>query len=550
MYNYVMKRKLKKLSNSVLNDLFSSKTSVITWLLVFLSMLVLRCFIEQFVATTNPLAPAETLTEFLHNLYFFLLTIILAWLLLSVLLKIKPQKLTYLFVFSTFLMVIPPVIDMIKTGGQVYWSFYIIGSAQDLFWQLVTILGHFPSGIVYFGTRITFVLAIIIVAGLVWLKTKKIIKTLAGAIGTYLVFFFMGAFPTFLAMTYFALTGTRKISDVQPFQIMELIGAPRSILGLTFPSFQYAFAYKLDFFYYPFLILLLFILFYLGSREKFWAAIKNFRYPQVIFHSGLLFIGMGLGYLKYASSFTFDIFSICAVLTMLISAWLAWKTSIIVNDLADLEIDKITNASRPLPKEIFTRDEYVQLGIICFLLSLLGAVTVGAPFFVLMLVYQILAWFYSSYPLRLKRFPGIATATGALTSLLIVFSGYMMMSPDQTIHSLSWQIIALLFLAYTLAMPIKDFKDIAGDKKHGVWTVPVIFGERNGRLIVATAVFIVYMLSVFFLSEPSLFFWALLFGVITFFAIISEKIKPRQLPGVVLGIVAVYGLILVRIMFM
>jgi 4-hydroxybenzoate polyprenyltransferase len=125
-----------------------------------------------------------------------------------------------------------------------------------------------------------------------------------------------------------------------------------------------------------------------------------------------------------------------------------------------------------------------------------------------------------------------------------------LLSDNQTLAGLSWRIIGLLMISYTISLPIKDFKDIEGDEKDGVWTIPVIFGERKGRLIVATGVFISYVLSVFFLNEMKLFFWAIFAGVISFIIVNNDEIKPRELPAWVLGVVAVYALILVWVVFM
>ena len=102
----------------------------------------------------------------------------------------------------------------------------------------------------------------------------------------------------------------------------------------------------------------------------------------------------------------------------------------------------------------------------------------------------------------------------------------------------------------TLSLPIKDFKDIEGDRKYQIWTVPVIFGEETGRLITAVGIFISFMLSVFMLNEFRLFWWALLFGIIAFLIVINQKIKPRRLFWWVLGTVAAYGVILIRVLFL
>lgn len=539
---------MKKIETILKNSL-EKRTDIVSWVLIFLSIIFLRSFVEQFLAVTKPLSLLETLMEFTHNLYFFSLTTLLLWILFSLILKIKPQKLSYIFIFSLFLAIAPSFIDMIKNKGQIYWSFYLLSSPADLWQQFITVFGHLPSGIVYFGTKITFIFAILIATAFVWFITKNFWKTFVGALGTYSILFFMGSFPSLFFYGYTLLSKKGGLSEIKSFNIAGFFGSPEKIFGVFFPSFQYTLAYKLNFVYFILLLVFLIVLFWLISHEKFLAVLKNLRLPQMVYHSGIFFIGTGLGILLYPQNFKLSIFSVLATAILLISVWLSWIASVIFNDIYDFEIDKITNPDRPLPKNIFSVKEYAQLGILFFALAILGATSVGLVFAVLLIVYQILAWFYSCPPFRLKKFPGIATFISSLASLMVLFLGFVLLSSDQTIYSLSWRITLLMLISYTISLPIKDFKDIEGDKKYGVFTIPVIFGEKKGRLIVAIGIFISFMLSVFFLNEFKLFSWALIFGVISFLTITNEKIKPRRLPAWVLVIVSVYTLILAWVVF-
>jgi len=539
---------MKKLEKN-LKDLLEKRVGLLTWLLVFLSMIFLRSFVEQFLAVSKSLTILETLMEFIHNAYFFCLTILLVWLFLSLLLRVKPQKLSYILIFSMALIIVPPFIDMLKINGQIYWSFYLLSAPSDLWKQYITIFGHLPSGIVYFGTKIVFLAAIFSVAVMTWIMTKSLVRAVLAIIGTYSVVFFMSAFPSFFYYAYVFLTKSDKVASVHSFEIAAFFSSPEKIFGVLFPSFQYTLAYKLNYIYFILLLVFLGVLFYLISRKKFIAVLKNLRLPQVVYHCGIFLVGMGLGFLQYRNNFRLDIFSVLAALILLISVVLSWVASVVVNDLNDIRIDEISNADRPLPKNIFSVEEYFQFGVVCFFLAVLGGITIGLPFAVLLVVYQVLAWFYSAVPFRLKKFPIVATFVSAAASLIVLSLGFILMSDNQTIHTLSWRVIFLLLLAYTLSLPLKDFKDIEGDKEDGVWTIPVIFGEKKGRLVVSIGVFICYVLSVFVLNEMRLFFWSMIFGAVTFLVINNEKIKPRNLPAWVLGIVCLYSAILVGIIF-
>ena len=533
----------------ILKNLFEKRVDVLSWMTLLLSIIFLRSFIEQFLAVARPLTMLETIMEFVHNLYFFALVIVMLWLFLSFILKMKPQKLSYLLIFSLFLVIFPTIIDMLKTQGQIYWSFYLLSAPRDLWGQYLSVFGHLPSGIVYFGTKITFIFAILALTFLVWVMTKSWLKALLTAFSTYSILFFMGSFPSLFYYGYVFFARKENPLAIHAFDIAGFFGAPEKIWGVLFPSFQYTLAYKLNYPYFILLVFFLAVLFWRISREQFLAVLKNSRIPQMIYHWGMFFVGIGLGFLQYPNNFHLNLFSFLAVLILSISIYLSWMATVVVNDIHDLKIDCVSNPGRPLPKNIFTEETYFKFGVACFLIALLGGLTIGLTFALLLMIYQILAWFYSATPFRLKKFPLIATFVSAMASLTILFLGYILVSDDQTIHGLSWRIILLLLIAYTISLPIKDFKDIEGDKKDGIWTWPVICGEKKGRLIVATGIFLSYALSVFFLNEPKLFIWAMLFGAMTFIIINNDEIKPKQLPAWVLGLVFVYAMILVRVVF-
>jgi len=543
-----MKNKLKKIE-AILNQAMENPIRPAVWALGFSGIIATRMFIEFFVAS-SAMPVNEIMVEYLHNFFFFLLSFLMIRLVLGLILKENPVRLSRLILWAFWLIILPPLIDIVKTGGQVYWSFYALNSLSGLWGQFWTIFGRLPSGIVYFGTKITFILAIIFSGGLVLIKSKNWLKAcLAGAF-TYSILFFMGTFPSFFSFGYYFFEKSKKVSAVNEVDIIQLFGVPAKLFGTEFNNLKYSLAYNLDLIYYLFLLALLAVLFFLSDRKKLWASVKNARFPQLIYHAGLFFIGLGLGFLAYPENFNLNIFSFFSTLILLASVWLAWIASVIVNDIYDFKIDEISNPDRPLQKKIFSIQEYAEFGAIIFLLSILGGLVISLKFAGLIFIYQFIAWAYSALPFRLKKFPVIATFLSSVASLIILFIGFTLVSGNANIHGLSSRIILLILAALTLSLPIKDFKDIEGDKKYGIWTIPVLFGENKSRLIVSTGVFISFMLSVFLLNESRLFWWAILFGGISYLIITSRKINPRNLFWWVLCAVGAYGVILVKIVFL
>lgn len=540
--------KLSKLKEKI--SLTSKKEiSLMNWSTIFLSFIFLRVFIEQFLSHARPRSFYSLFIEYSHDLYFFGITFIFLWILTSFLTKKNPREFSFLFLLGGWLILLPPILDMLRTQGSVFWSFYILSDFGNLSSHFFTFFGNLPSGIVYFGTKITFFLVIILLSIFVFFETKNKLRALFSFLSSYIILFFMGAFPTFFFIGYTLLFAPQKVTEIKAYQIAQFFGSSQKILGITSQNLTYNFASNLNLIFFPLLIFILVIFFSLWNKKKLFAVFFNLRFPQIIYHSGLFLIGIGLGIVNFSQNFSFFLFSLMATFTLLLSVWLAWTASVIVNDIYDFEIDCISNINRPLVQKIFTIKEYSSLGIFCFLLSVLGASSVGFSFVALIIVYQILAYFYSAPPFRLKKFPFIATFLSSSASLMVLFLGYTLLSDDQTIRHLSWRIILLLWITYTLSLPIKDFKDIVGDKKYHIWTIPVILGEKKARLAVAINIFVSFMLSVFLLNERRLFIWALIFGTISFLTINSSRIKPRQLFWPILILVMFYGFILTKIIF-
>jgi len=538
--------KLKEKKNLALKK----EISLMNWTAIFLSLIFLRVFIEQFLSHARPRAFYSLFIEYSHDIYFFGITFLFLWILTSFLTKKNPCELSFIFLLGSWLILLPPVLDMIRTQGSVFWSFYILSDFGNLSSHFFTFFGNLPSGIVYFGTKITFFLAIIFLSIFIFFETKNKLCALISFLFFYIILFFMGAFPTFFFIGHTFFSASQKVTEIKAYQIAQFFGSSQKILGVASQNLTYNFASNLNLIFFPLLIFMLIIFSFFWDKKKLFAVFFNLRFPQMIYHSGLFLIGIGLGTVDFSQNFSFTIFSLMAILCLLLVVWLAWTASVIVNDIYDFEIDCVSNPDRPLVQKIFTVKEYFSLGIFCFLLSILGASSVGFSFAGLIIVYQILAYFYSAPPFRLKKFPLFATFLSSSASLMILFLGYILLSDDQTIRHLSWRIILLLWITYTFSLPIKDFKDIEGDKKYRIWTIPVILGEKKARLMVAINIFVSYMLSVFLLNEMRLFIWALIFGTASFLTVTSLKVKPRQLFWPILGLVALYTFILVRIIFL
>lgn len=157
----------------------------------------------------------------------------------------------------------------------------------------------------------------------------------------------------------------------------------------------------------------------------------------------------------------------------------------IVNQIFDLEIDRINKPGRILPSGTLSVKEAWRGCIVFFILSLGAAWSVpNKQFFAIVLLAAGITFFYSSPPLRMKRIPFLANLWIAIPrGMLLVVSGWASVRDiwDREI----WIIGAIFGLFVFGATTTKDFSDLEGDRRFGCATIPALLGFRGAALFMA-----------------------------------------------------------------
>ena len=162
-------------------------------------------------------------------------------------------------------------------------------------------------------------------------------------------------------------------------------------------------------------------------------------------------------------------------------------TSQAVNDWFDRHVDAINEPHRPIPSGRIPGRWGLYIALMWTGLSIAVAATLGVWGFGAAVFGLALAWAYSAPPIRLKKngWWGNA-AVGLCYEGLPWFTAAAIMSGGAP----GWRnaLVALLYSAGAHGiMTLNDFKSIAGDRKSGVYSLPVQLGpERAARLACAT----------------------------------------------------------------
>ncbi len=200
-----------------------------------------------------------------------------------------------------------------------------------------------------------------------------------------------------------------------------------------------------------------------------------------------------------------------------ISIILIWVVSVLVNDVYDLEIDKITNASknRPLVTGYAKIPQYLQLSvlfsaIILFISYLIGRIV---PIFIITILTVIII--YSKPPFRLRNNIIMAPVLIGFATLMVYLVGYFAgdFTKDITIKPFAFQVGSLILLYTTLIITAKDYKDYEGDCRNNVKTIFTAFGINKGKIIVSALVFLTFLTGIIVLQHPLDLLIFLIFGV-------------------------------------
>ena len=157
----------------------------------------------------------------------------------------------------------------------------------------------------------------------------------------------------------------------------------------------------------------------------------------------------------------------------------------IINDIFDIEIDKVNRPDRPLPSGKLSNKGALVLYFIYLLLSLILSWFINLPAFIIVAVTNYLLYLYSEY---LKRIPLVGNILVALlTGLVFIYGG---VAVEKTSAAIIPAIFA--FLVNLIREIIKDMQDVEGDKKVGYKTFPIKFGfNKSIQLILILSIVLI-----------------------------------------------------------
>ena len=153
--------------------------------------------------------------------------------------------------------------------------------------------------------------------------------------------------------------------------------------------------------------------------------------------------------------------------------------SMIINDLFDIEADRINNPSRPLVQETITQKEAIIATITLFgIYCQIGNRYIDPRIFPIWSSSLVLVIIYTPFLKKICIIKNITVAT--VVAMTIPFLGWSTMNPTDIVLSNSpwmWQTTRIVFVASLYNELLLDISDKIGDAVADIPTIPVIFGK-------------------------------------------------------------------------
>jgi len=385
-------------------------------------------------------------------------------------------------VFLVPVIILPPFIDSVLTGGRGASVRYF---TDPSLW-LNNLLGFGITEGATLGIRVEGLIVCFFVAAYVFYETRSLWRPVAAAVAAHVITYLAGYLPA-----PFLVWGQR-IEDPQ-LGVLFLFSMLATVVGA-----------------------LLF-----EERKKLFAVLRNVRVLNSL-HYGLaaaagMFVALKIGP-GFVPALTAKI-GLTAV-AALAAVFFSFQSHAWFNDLSDKEGDAFKKRKRPL-FDGFSEKEAFFVACAFAALAFLFAFCANEKVLVLVLGGNALAFLYSFGP-RFKRVPILSSLVIALLTLLAMLAGFWAVRSFSSFDKFPLEVALTVLVAFTLSAGIRDLKDVQGDRKMKVFSLPVLLGERNGRIATAVMVFAAFLCVPLLMNLPALWPFALVLGAAALFFTLSR----------------------------
>ena len=200
-----------------------------------------------------------------------------------------------------------------------------------------------------------------------------------------------------------------------------------------------------------------------------------------------------------------------------------------INQIADVEMDKINKPYLPLAAGTLTRKNALVIVYTAVVIALLFAFMASLFYFILIIIILLIGMAYSLPPLYLKQHHlpaalAITLVRGLLVNVGIFLHFQKTINGNYNLPGHIWCLAAFI-MAFSIAIAwFKDLPDTEGDEKFHVRTLAVLYSKKNaltgGTLMVGIA-YVAVLLWSFFYAIKNPWYLIITHGVLFIFFLLN-----------------------------
>ena len=521
--------------------------SFLGWLGVFGAIVFLRNFLENFSGQRFDHQLNDFFTYFIHYPLAYLALLLSLIVGLYLITKEKITKILKFGLLGFAIIWLAPIIDLVITGGRGWAISYNFSGWQSFVYDFLTLGGAWRNPGVTPGVRMEVIAIIIGLALYAYIKTAKVGRAIIAGLGAYLIIFFYYCLPLIIVTVANWFRGS--FINIDRGAMMDFFTKDVLNSGLFFgrtlgfgsqmkilpealaKNFETIFNLQISAVYSIIIVALGIAIFKFYKPKAFWPVIGNIRPMRLGHYLVMAVLGVYLGYLYQGKWIIQSNYDYLMLILIFVAVAFAWIGAVFANDLADERIDSVTNSKRPLASGIISGKEARIIIWASFSVALASALIVGYYALVFMLAVIVISCVYSLPPLRLKRFPLLNTLLIALVSLVVSMTTFYLAAGTEDLNQYPIKIAVILLVCITLAFGVKDIKDLAGDKREGIKTLPVIFGEKDGKKVLGLMTLVAFLLIPILFRDFRVLILSIIFGAVIYSFINSKKINEKYILG-------------------
>jgi len=224
----------------------------------------------------------------------------------------------------------------------------------------------------------------------------------------------------------------------------------------------------------------------MNSLRLYWTFARPFTLvpPMIGIFSGSL-IGYGASHVP---------FPVVRVALAVLAAAVLNAASNGLNQICDLENDRINKPHRPLPSARMSMTQAWRFVVLTYVAALAMVAVVNWETFAIYVTAALATVAYSAPPIRLKRHPvGSNLIIALIRGWLLKVAGWAAVATVLTSIE-PWYIGSIYFVFLLGATTTKDFADIEGDRAAGCITLPVRYGAMWSARAISPAFLLPWLL--------------------------------------------------------